>query len=262
MTNELAGKRALACGASQGIGRACAQELAEHGAAVTLLARNQDALCGAAAELSTRAGQTHDVLVADSTDPQGLAAKVRERIASHGPFHILVNNTGGPPSGPITEATTDAFAQAFSNHVLCNHLLVQAVVPGMKEAGYGRILNIISTSVVQPIQGLGVSNTTRGAVANWGRTWAAELAPFGITVNNVLPGYTDTERLKSLFEKKAARTGKTAAVVKAETIGAIPMQRLANPREIGAVVAFLASPAASYVTGVNLPVDGGRTAVQ
>ncbi|RME40510.1 MAG: SDR family oxidoreductase, partial [Planctomycetota bacterium] len=125
-----------------------------------------------------------------------------------------------------------------------------------------RIVNIISTSVLIPIAGLGVSNTTRGAVANWGRTWAAEVAPFGITVNNVLPGYTDTERLGALFSKRAAREGKEAAQVRAETVAAIPMRRLADPREIGEVVAFLASPAASYVTGVNLPVDGGRTAVQ
>jgi 3-oxoacyl-[acyl-carrier protein] reductase len=162
----------------------------------------------------------------------------------------------------LTEASADDLAAAFRQHVLCFHRLVQTLFAGMKSSGYGRIINIISTSVVQPIRGLGVSNTTRGAVANWGRTLAGELAPFGITVNNVLPGYTATERLRSLFEVKARHAGKRAEAVQAETVAAIPMRRLADPAEIGAVVAFLASPAASYVTGVNLPVDGGRTAIQ
>lgn len=213
-------------------------------------------------ELDTKAGQQHRMIVGDFDDPSALRNRVFKHIESIGPHVILVNNTGGPPSGPIVDAGADAFTAAFAKHVISFQLLAQTVVPGMKEAGYGRIINIISTSVIQPISGLGVSNTIRGAVANWGRTLAGELAPFGITVNNVLPGYTATDRLWSLFEKKAQREGKTAETVKEQTRAAIPMQRLADPAEIGAVVAFLASPAASYVTGVNLPVDGGRTAVQ
>jgi 3-oxoacyl-[acyl-carrier protein] reductase len=262
MMKPITGKRALVCGGSQGIGWACAVELAKLGAEVTLLARGEPALKTALAELTTATDQAHYYVVADCADPSTLQAKVKTHIESVGSHTILVNNTGGPPSGPIAEATPEAFARAISNHVICNQLLVQTLLEGMKEAGYGRVINIISTSVIQPIPGLGVSNTTRGAVANWARTWAGELAPFGITVNNVLPGYTDTPRLQSLFDKQAARTGTKAEKVKTDAIAAIPMQRLAKPSEIGAVVAFLASPAASYVTGVNLPVDGGRTVLQ
>ncbi len=262
MTTSLCDKRALVCGSSGGIGLACAIELAAAGAEVTIVARNEQSLKSALAKLSNEANQKHDYVVADFAEPQALQAKVEAQVESTGPFQILVNNTGGPPSGPILEAEPDAFVTALNNHVICNQLLVLTLLPGMKETGYGRIINIISTSVIQPIQGLGVSNTTRGAVANWGRTMAGELAPFGITVNNVLPGYTATKRLDSLFTKKAARTGSTADKVRADTIASIPMRRLAQPAEIGAVVAFLASPAASYLSGVNLPVDGGRTAVQ
>ncbi|MGD2110963.1 MAG: SDR family oxidoreductase [Phycisphaerae bacterium] len=255
-------KRALVCGGSQGIGKAAAIELAKAGAEVTLLARTESALREACGELPTDAGRSHRFLAADSANPESLAAGVRALIEKVGPHQILVNNTGGPPSGSILDATPDAFVQAISNHVVCNQLLVLTLLPGMKASGYGRVINIISTSVIAPIPGLGVSNTTRGAVANWARTMAGELAPFGITVNNVLPGYTATERLWSLFEKWAERSGTDAETVKNQTVAGIPMQRLADPSELGAVVAFLASPAASYVTGVNLPVDGGRTALQ
>ena len=262
MTSNLKGKRALVCGASSGIGRACAIELALKGATVTVVARNEERLKAVVAELNTDAKQTHGYLVADFADAAALHGTVKSHVETTGPYQILVNNTGGPPSGPIVEAAPDAFATAIANHVICNQLLTQTLVPGMKEGEYGRIINIISTSVILPIAGLGVSNTTRGAVANWGRTWAGELAPFGITVNNVLPGYTATERLQSLFDKKAARLGETPDKVRADTIASIPMKRLADPCEVGSVVAFLASPAASYLTGVNLPIDGGRTAGQ
>ena len=262
METSLVGKRALVCGSSSGIGLACAIELANCGAEVTLVARSEEKLTKALGELNASSGQTHRYIAVDFSDPALLGDKVKAHIGAVGTHVILVNNTGGPPSGPIVEAATDAFAAAISSHVLCNQILAQTLLPGMKEAGYGRIINIISTSVIQPISGLGVSNTTRGAVANWGRTWSGELAPHGITVNNVLPGFTDTGRLQSLFEKKAARLGTTADQVKSDTMKVIPMKRFGAPAEIGAVVAFLASPAASYVSGVNLPVDGGRTAVQ
>ena len=258
----LTGKRALVCGSSQGMGRACAVELARLGAEVTLVARTEATLRETLSALSTDAGQKHAHIVADFADSAGLQAKVADQVEHSGPIQILVNNTGGPPHGAIVDATPEQFLQAISNHIVCNHLLVQTLLPGMKSSGYGRIVNIISTSVIQPIKGLGVSNTTRGAVANWGRTLAGELAPLGITVNNVLPGFTATSRLQTLFQAKAEKAGTTVEQVERSIVESIPMQRLADPAEIASVVAFLVSPAASYLTGVNLPVDGGRTAVQ
>lgn len=260
MLIDLNGKRALVCGSTQGIGHGCALQIARSGATVTLAARNEESLASVSRELPCENGQNHGFICADFDDPTALQAAVRTAIDKKGGFDILVNNTGGPPSGPIVDADADAFLTAIKRHVICNHLLTQALLPGMKQAGFGRIINIISTSVFLPIRGLGVSNTTRAAVANWARTMACELAPFGITVNNVLPGYTDTVRLGALRKKKAERDGITEKEVESGWLAVTPAGRLGKPEEIGAVVAFLASPAASYVTGVNLPVDGGRTA--
>ncbi len=262
MNGPLHGKRALVGGASQGIGRACAGAIAQQGAEVVIVARDEAALKNVVGDLDVANDQRHRYIAADFGDPPALAKRVAEHVQQFGPIEILVNNTGGPPHGALTEATPEQFLQAISNHVVCNQLLVRTLLPGMKAQRYGRIINIISTSVIAPIKGLGVSNTTRGAVANWGRTMAGELAPFGITVNNILPGYTATARLQSLFSAKAQKAGKTVEEIQRQVIDAIPMGRLADPKEIAAVVAFLASPAASYLTGVNLPVDGGRTAVQ
>ncbi|MCK4659652.1 MAG: SDR family oxidoreductase [Phycisphaerae bacterium] len=257
--DQLMDRRALVCGSTQGIGRACAHELARLGAAVTLVARNEENLRQVRSELSTAAGQAHHYLCVDFVDPQALPDKVAGHIEAHGPIHILVNNTGGPPPGQILDADPQAFQAAFSQHLIANHLLTQAVVAGMKQAGFGRIINIISISVKQPIPGLGVSNTTRWAVASWAKTLAGELGPFGITVNNVLPGYTDTQRLRSLLKRKADQTGTTLEEIEAGIKAEIPARRFAAPEEIAAAVGFLASPAASYVNGINLPVDGGRT---
>ena len=170
----------------------------------------------------------------------------------------MVNNTGGPKGGPIFEADTDEFTKAFSQHIICNQILVQALVPGMKEADYGRIINIISTSVKQPIDGLGVSNTIRGAVANWSKTLANELGQYGITVNNVLPGFTTTDRLADIIDKAADRTGKSKEEASKWMQSLVPAKRFAQPGEIANAVAFLATEAASYINGINLPVDGGR----
>ncbi|MER3522746.1 MAG: short-chain dehydrogenase [Ignavibacteria bacterium] len=259
MQLDLTGKRAFVCGSTQGLGKASAVELALLGCSVTLIARNPAALAHACDELDRSKHQQHDYIVADFTQPAIVKDRVAQYLARTPHVHILVNNTGGPPAGAIIDAVTDEFTAAFAQHLLCNHLLVQAVVPGMKAARYGRIINIISTSVKQPIPGLGVSNTIRGAVASWAKTLAGELAPFGITVNNVLPGMTRTTRLASLIRSKAERTGKTIDEVTREMIAEIPLGRIAMPEEFGAAVAFLASPAASYITGINFPVDGGRT---
>jgi 3-oxoacyl-[acyl-carrier protein] reductase len=261
-TLPLAGKRALVCGSTQGIGRACAIEFARLGASVTLLARNDLGLKKVQAELPADQGQSHDWLVADFADFRLVQQAVHEHLKKTGPVHILLNNTGGPPPGPVFEAMPEEFVKAFTQHVVCNQVLVHAVAPGMRDAKYGRIINIISTSVITPIKGLGVSNTIRAAVANWARTLAVELAPFGITVNNVLPGYTDTARLNAIFQGRATRAGTTPDEIKQQVIASIPARRLAGPAEIAAVAAFLASPAAGYVNGVNLPVDGGRLAAQ
>jgi 3-oxoacyl-[acyl-carrier protein] reductase len=259
MDLDLTGRHALVCGASQGIGRACAMELAILGANVTALARRADALEHLVRELPrAHASQTHDFVVADSGDTEGLRAAVEKLVAAQ-PVHILVNKSGGPPPGPAHGAKVDAFLDAYRKHLVANHVLAETVIPGMQAAGYGRIVNIISTSVKEPIAGLGVSNTTRWAVASWSKTLATELAPFGITVNNVLPGSTKTPRIEQIVQTRAQKTGVDAEAMQREMESEIPMQRFADPSEIAAAVAFLASPAAGYITGINVPVDGGRT---
>ncbi len=253
---DLSGKRALVCGSTKGIGKASAMVLANMGASITLLARNENALMDLLEQLPESAVATHHYLVADFSDLNQLQEALNNYQE---PIHILVNNTGGPAAGPILNAEASAFLQAFNSHLLANHLLAQKVIPGMKEAGFGRIINIISTSVKQPLPGLGVSNTIRAAVANWSKTLAAEVAPFGITVNNVLPGATATERLSEIINNKSTKLGKTTEAVSEEMVHEIPMGRFAQAEEIANAVGFLASKAASYITGINLPVDGGRT---
>ena len=257
---DLLSQRALIGGSTQGIGRAVAEELARLGATVTLLARDETRLREAAAALPTPQGQVHDYLVADFSEPAILAQRLHEYLAARpAGFDILINNTGGPAGGPILEASIDAFRAAFEQHLICNHLLAQAVVPAMQQRKHGRIINIISTSVKQPLPGLGVSNTIRGAVASWAKTLANELGPYGITVNNVLPGATVTQRHTSLIEKKSAQTGQTPPEIEAAMLKLIPAGRFGHAEEVAAAVAFLASDAAAYITGTNVPVDGGRT---
>jgi len=188
-----------------------------------------------------------------------LKSVITEWIGQGNVAEILINNTGGPPGGLAFDANTDEFLSAFTNHLICNQVLAQALVPGMKKKSYGRIVNVISTSVKQPLNGLGVSNTIRGAVANWAKTLANELGQFGITVNNVLPGATNTVRLESILKSKAEKTGKSYDEVADGMRSTIPASRFAEPSELGSAIAFLASPAASYINGINLPVDGGRT---
>lgn len=260
MIVPLSSHRALVCGSTQGIGRAVALALAEHGCALTLLARSETRLRETVAVLPAPTGQVHDYLVADFDDPDHVVRVVQQYLGQHpAGFHILVNNTGGPAGGPLLEASVAALQLAFNQHLICNHLLAQTVVPTMQAAGFGRIINIISTSVKIPLPGLGVSNTIRGAVASWAKTLANELGPHGITVNNVLPGATLTQRHHSLVEKKAAQTGQSAEAIEAEMLKLIPARRFGLAEEVAATVAFLASPAASYISGTSVPVDGGRT---
>jgi 3-oxoacyl-[acyl-carrier protein] reductase len=255
---DLVDKRAIVCGSTQGIGKASAIELASMGASITLIARNEEKLRTVLDQLDSSRGQQHNYIAVDFSYPQELKNKVEEYMPSH-VVEILVNNTGGPPAGLAIDTKPEDFVKAFSEHLLCNHILTQAVVPGMKSKKYGRIINIISTSVKIPIKGLGVSNSIRGAVANWSKTLANELGQFGITVNNVLPGATMTGRLEAVLSGKAEQSGKSIDELKLEMIEEIPAKRIGEPHEIAAVVGFLASPAAGYVNGVNIPVDGGRT---
>jgi 3-oxoacyl-[acyl-carrier protein] reductase len=258
MDISLTGKRALVGGASKGIGRATAIELAKSGATVTCMARTRVALEEVLNELDTSSGQAHSILVVDSNKPSLLAAEIKESAQS-GPFNIVVNNTGGPPDGPAFSATIEEFQSAFAQHVICSQLILQVVLPGMRTSGYGRIINVISTSVKQPIPGLGVSNTIRGAMASWAKTLAGELGPDGITVNNVLPGFTETDRLSQIIEASSDRTGKSHEDTQAVMRTSVPLRRFGLPSETAAAIAFLASPAAAYINGINLPVDGGRT---
>lgn len=255
MNLELKNKNALVCGSTQGIGKATAILLAQEGANVTLVARNEEKLKSVLAELPNT-NQNHNYLVADFTNPTELKQKLAENGAK---FHILVNNTGGPAGGAVFNAKLDEFERAFTMHLKCNHVLVQAVVPFMKDEKYGRIINVISTSVKQPLDGLGVSNTIRGAVANWSKTLANELGQFKITVNNVLPGATNTERLNEIINNKAKKTGKSVDEVAEAMKNASPAKRFAKPEEIANAIVFLASEKASFINGINVPVDGGRT---
>ncbi|MFZ6014582.1 MAG: SDR family oxidoreductase [Bacteroidota bacterium] len=258
MNLDLKGRRSVVCGSTQGIGKASAIELAALGSSVTLVARDEQKLKAVIAELPCAHGQRHDYIAADFSFPDQLKAKI-EAYAKTNTVHILVNNTGGPPAGPVLDGKLEDFIQAFSSHLLCNHIMVQALAPGMKKENYGRIINIISTSVKIPIKGLGVSNTIRGAVANWSKTLSSELGPFGITVNNVLPGATMTARLETIIQNNAKKHQKTFEEAKKDMVAEIPAGRISEPHEVAAAVAFLATPAAAYINGINVPVDGGRT---
>ncbi|MBL6874251.1 MAG: SDR family oxidoreductase [Flavobacteriales bacterium] len=256
MNLGLRNKKAIVCGSTQGIGKAIAEELALEGVGITLIARNEDALKEVAASLDVSLGQKHNFLCVDFS-----ANNFSERIDSLSQdYDILINNTGGPASGPITDAQPEDFENAFKMHLLNNQILVKKVVEGMKRNSFGRIINIISTSVKAPIPGLGVSNTIRAAVANWAKTLSLELGVYGITVNNVLPGFTNTTRLNSLINKKSEVQGKPIDEVASQMKKSVPMNRFGSSNEVASAVVFLSSTKASYINGINLPVDGGRTA--
>lgn len=258
MDIDLSEKNALVCGSTQGIGKASAMELAQQGANIILIARNEDKLKAVVKELPVKGGQKHGYLVADFDYPERLK-KLMVDFVSNTTVHILLNNIGGPTAGQAIDADESEFIKAFTKHLICNQILVKAVVPGMKSSGYGRIINIISTSVKTPIKGLGVSNTVRGAVASWSKTLSNELASFGITVNNILPGLTMTGRLDSLIKSRSRDQGKTEEEIKQQMLNTIPAGRFAQPEELANAVAFLASPAAAYINGVSMSIDGGMT---
>lgn len=252
-------KTALVCGSTQGIGKETAKQLAIKGFSVVLMARTASKLQATLSELATNHGQTHQFIQADFTDSSKVKIAVDEFLAKGNTIDVLVNNTGGPKGGPIIDAEISEFIETFQQHLICNHILVQAVVPGMKKNGGGRIINVISTSVKQPLNGLGVSNTIRGAVANWSKTLANELGQFNITVNNVLPGATNTERLTGIATVRSEKTGENVSDILKEMGQESPMKRIAQPHEVANAIVFLTSDEASYINGINIPVDGGRT---
>ena len=259
MDLNLENKNALVCGSSQGMGKAIAIQLAKQGANVTLFARNLEKLNEVRSELANNGSQEHYAICADFSDPEYVSRALDEHLSVIPNFHILINNTGGPAPGPANSADSSAFLAAFNQHLINNHQITQKLIGGMKQAGYGRIINVISTSVKQPLPNLGVSNTVRGAVASWAKTMANELGAFGITVNNVLPGATNTVRLEAIIKNKAAAKNLTIAEMEAEEKSIIPMRRFGEAEEFADACAFLASPSAGYITGINLPIDGGRT---
>jgi 3-oxoacyl-[acyl-carrier protein] reductase len=259
MNLDLKNKTALVCGASQGLGFASATELALMGANIIAVSRDENKLKSAIKNLDTSKGQQHNFLTMDLSNPDAVKQTVESFLAKGNIIHILINNAGGPPSAPMIDTDAAEIEKAFRTHLISSHILAQLVVPGMKEVDFGRIVNITSSSVKQPINGLGISNLVRAAVANWAKTLANEISGFGITINNVLPGYTNTDRLDYLFSKQAKEQGVDKENIFKRMAATIPSGRLGEPAEFGAAVAFLCSPAAAYINGINLPVDGGRT---
>lgn len=256
MNLELTNLNAVVCGSTQGIGLATAEVLAKLGANIYLLARNETKLKQISQRLDNTKGQVHNYLCIDFQNSSRLEQEIKKIKI---PIHILINNTGGPASGKLVDANLNEFNKAFEMHLINNHILVQHFVEGMKKEGFGRIVNVISTSVKSPIPGLGVSNTIRAAVANWAKTLSFELAEHGITVNNVLPGFTDTNRLKTLIEKKSKTLNKSVEEITKKMISSVPANRFGEAAEVADAIAYLCSPSSSYINGINLPVDGGRT---
>ncbi|HLD17240.1 MAG TPA: SDR family oxidoreductase [Coxiellaceae bacterium] len=260
MNIDLTGKRALVCGGSQGIGKGAALSLAECGAHITVLARDPHKLEAVVKELNHLSPRNHQAIAVDLLDAVALEQAIKIAL-KHASFDILVLNTGGPPPGPISQASPDAFEKAFKMHILASQQLTQWVLPGMKAQQYGRIIGVTSGSVRTPYPELGVSNTMRWALTAWAKTLSYEVGPFGITVNMVMPGNIDTPRLHSLLEYKAELKQMTVEALRKTSEAQIPAQHIGSIQEIGDVIAFLATPAAAYINGASIPVDGGKSSV-
>lgn len=259
MNINLTNKSAIVCGSTQGIGKAIAFEMASLGANVLLFARDSSAMKKIINELDRSTNQHHGYLEADFRFPDQVLTVISDYVKNNSEVHILVNNSGGPAPGQAIDADPQDYINAFSQHLICNQHIVQKVVPLMKKLQYGRIINVISTSVRTPISNLGVSNTTRGAVASWAKTLSVELGPYGITVNNILPGFTDTTRLEKLIESRAKTRGISFEEQAEEMKKSIPARRFADPSELAALAGFMASPSAGFINGESIRVDGGAT---
>lgn len=255
MKINLAGKTALVCGASKGIGKSIAIELAKADANVIIVARSIKDLMNVHSEL--KGSGKYNYISADMQEPEVAVNTIISQLPSSDCVDILVNNSGGPPAGRIIKSNANDFSLAFQRHLFTSHLLVQNLLNGMQSRNWGRIINIISISVRQPIDNLGVSNTLRGAMASWAKTLANELAPSGITVNNILPGQTATDRLFYLIDNIAANSGITSETVAQNMKAQIPVGRFAKPEEIAYLATFLSSEYAAFINGTSIPVDGG-----
>ena len=253
----LTGKIALVAAASRGLGRAVAEELAREGAHLLICARGADALRETAESIRAASGVRVIEVVADLSDPADVARVAERALAEFGRVDVLVTNGGGPPAGPFETHSADAWQAAVRQTLMSVVELTRAVLPGMKERRWGRIINVTSIAVKQPVDNLILSNSVRAAVTGFARTLANEVAPFGITVNNVMPGYTRTQRVEELAERNASLKGTSPDAERAVWEGQIPMARLGESTEFAAMVTFLASERASYTTGASIPVDGG-----